>query len=209
MKLVLATTNPHKVREMREILGPLGLELESLDELGVSVPEPAESAATLEGNARIKAVAYARALGRTCLADDSGLEVDALGGAPGVHSARYAGSGATRNERDRANREKLLAELRQLGPVSRVARLVCVLCLADRTGRVLSETRGTLAAVVADEPRGENGFGYDSLLFLPDVRLTLAELSPDELHARSHRGTAARALHAWLLGASLGPTGES
>lgn len=209
MKLVLATTNPHKVREMREILGPLGLELESLDELGVTVPEPAEAASTLEGNARIKAVTYARALGRTCLADDSGLEVDALDGAPGVHSARYAGIGATRDERDRANREKLVRELRQRGPVSRATRLVCVLCLADRTGRVLFETRGTLEAVVADEPRGGNGFGYDSLLFLPDVEKSIAELSPDELNARSHRGNAARALHAWLLGASPGALVES
>jgi len=199
MQLVLATTNPHKVREMREILGPLGVELCGLDELGMAVPEPEETAPTLEGNARIKAVTYARALGQTCLADDSGLEVDALGGAPGVHSARYAGTGTTRDERDRANREKLLAELERRGPVSRATRLVCSLCLAEPTGRVLFETRGTLEAVVAHEPRGEHGFGYDSVLYLPDVEKTLAELTADELHARSHRGTAARALHAWLL----------
>ncbi|HEX5098345.1 MAG TPA: non-canonical purine NTP pyrophosphatase, partial [Polyangiaceae bacterium] len=111
MPLALATTNPHKIQELRAILGPLGVELVSHGELGVTVPEPEETAPTLEGNARIKAVAYARALGRVCLADDSGLEVDALSGAPGVHSARYAGSGATREERDRKNRERLLAEL--------------------------------------------------------------------------------------------------
>jgi len=202
MKLVLATTNPHKVGEMRGILGPLGVEVQGLDELGVTLPEPAETATTLEGNARIKAVAYARALGQTCLADDSGLEVDALGGAPGVHSARYAGISSTRDERDRRNREKLLAELERRGPVSRAARLVCSLCLADATGRVLFETRGALEAVVAQEPRGEHGFGYDSVLFLPDVQKTLAELSAEELNARSHRGTAARALHAWLLNPS-------
>lgn len=204
MKLVLATTNPHKVREMREILGPLGIELESLDELGVNVPEPPETAPTLEGNARIKAVTYARALGRTCLADDSGLEVDALGGAPGVHSARYGGIAGTRDERDRANRDKLLAELARLGSVSRAARLVCVLCLAEATGRVLYETRGTCEAVVTTVPRGDHGFGYDSLLLIPELGRTLAELTPDELHARSHRGTAARALHAWLLAAGDG-----
>jgi XTP/dITP diphosphohydrolase len=198
MALVLATTNPHKLGELRAILGPLGLELVSLDELGVTVPEPAETAPTLEGNARIKALSYARALGRTCLADDSGLEVDALGGAPGVHSARYAGTGENRDERDRRNRDKLLAELERRGPVSRATRLVCVLCVADSTGRVLFETRGTLEAVVAHAPRGAHGFGYDSLLYLPDVQKTLAELTPDELNARSHRGTAARALHAWL-----------
>jgi len=92
----------------------------------------------------------------------------------------------------------LLAELERRGPVSRAARLVCSLCLADATGRVLFETRGTLEAVVAHAPRGEHGFGYDSLLYLPDVKKTLAELTPDELNARSHRGTAARTLHAWL-----------
>lgn len=198
MQLLLATTNPHKLREIREILGPLGFEVSGLEGVGRAMPEPVESGATLEENARIKASAYARALGRTCLADDSGLEVDALGGAPGVHSARYAGTGATREERDQANRDKLLRELAERGAVSRATRLMCVLCVADATGGILFETRGTLEAVVADAPRGEHGFGYDSLLYLPDVDKTLAELTPDELNARSHRGQAARALHAWL-----------
>jgi XTP/dITP diphosphohydrolase len=198
MQLVFATTNPHKLREIREILGPLGVEVQGLSDLGRAVPEPNENGATLAENARLKASAYARALEQPCLADDSGLEVDALGGAPGVHSARYAGTGATREERDQANRDKLLAELRQRGAVSRSTQLVCVLCLADATGRVLFETRGTLDAVVAHEPRGGSGFGYDSLLYLPDVNKTLAELTADELNARSHRGTAARAFHAWL-----------
>lgn len=199
MQLVFATTNPHKLREMREILGPHGLEVLGLAEVGLALPEPVETEATLEGNARLKAKIYARALDRTCLADDSGLEVDALGGAPGVHSARYAGSGDTREQRDRANRDKLLAELARRGDVSRKTRLVCVLCLADRTGNVIFETRGTLDAVVADAPRGGNGFGYDSVLLLPDLNKTVAELSADELNARSHRGAAARALQAWLL----------
>jgi XTP/dITP diphosphohydrolase len=198
MQLVFATTNPHKLRELREILGPLGIDVTDLTTLGRALPEPAETEATLEGNARLKARTYARALGRTCLADDSGIEVDALGGAPGVHSARYAGSGGTREERDRANREKLLAELRRCGPVKRDARLVCALCLADPAGQVLFEARGVLHALIADEPRGGQGFGYDSLLLLPDVEKTVAELSPGALNARSHRGAAARLLHAWL-----------
>jgi XTP/dITP diphosphohydrolase len=199
MQLVFASTNPHKLREFRAILGPLGVEVRAPGDLGPSVPEPAETEATLAGNARLKASAYARALGRTCLADDSGLEVEALGGAPGVHSARYAGQGTTRDERDAANREKLLAELRKLGRgASRRARLVCALCLADRSGRVLFETRGSVEAVVTDAPRGDDGFGYDRLLLLPDLDKTLAELTPAELHARSHRGAAARALHAFL-----------
>jgi len=199
MQLVFASTNPHKLREVREILAPLGIDVCGLEEAGGDAPEPVEDAATLEGNARLKALGYARALGRTCLADDSGLEVDALGGAPGTHSARYAGIGTTRDERDRANREKLVAELGKLGELRRSARLVCTLCLADATGRVLFETRGAVEAVVAQQARGEHGFGYDALLFLPQLGKHVSELSADEWNARSHRGTAVRALAAWLL----------
>jgi XTP/dITP diphosphohydrolase len=199
MKLLIATTNPHKVREIGQVLGPLGIDVCGLSELGVQLPEPVEDADSFEGNARIKAVAYARALKLACLADDSGLEVDALGGAPGVHSARYAGVGATREERDRANNEKLIRELRKLGDVARDARFVCALCLVDADGRVLFETRGTFPGVIVDEPRGANGFGYDPHLFLPGVDKTSAELPSDEKNARSHRGAATRALHAWLL----------
>jgi XTP/dITP diphosphohydrolase len=198
MKLVLASTNPHKLREIREILEPLGVEVGGLEETGRAVPEPVEAEATFEANARVKAVSYARALGQSCLADDSGLEVDALGGAPGVRSARYAGIGATRDQRDQANREKLISELRKLGDVSRTARLVCALCLSDATGRVLFEARGTLSGLIQDEPRGGNGFGYDTHLFLPDLGKTAAELAPAELHTRSHRGAAVRKFYAWL-----------
>jgi XTP/dITP diphosphohydrolase len=199
MKLVFSSTNPHKVTEIREILGPLGIEVAGLDDVAEAVPAPVEDADTFEGNARLKAVAYARALGRPCLADDSGLEVDALGGAPGVHSAQYAGTGNTREERDRANREKLVAELRKVGDVHRGVRLVCTLCLADAKGRVLFETRGAFECMVTENASGGGGFGYDSLLFVPDSGKTVAELSPDEWNARSHRGRAARALHEWLV----------
>lgn len=198
MKLVFASTNPHKLREIREIVGPLGVGVSGLSELGGTVVEPEETAATFRDNARLKAVTYARALGRACLADDSGLEVDALGGAPGVHSARYAGMGTTREQRDQANREKLIAELGKRGASDRSARLVCALCLADEHGNVLFESSGTMDGLILDEPRGGNGFGYDSHLYLPDVNKTAAELTPDELNARSHRGAAARALSAWL-----------
>jgi XTP/dITP diphosphohydrolase len=199
MGLLFASTNLHKVREVRGILGALGIEVSGLADVGRDVPAPVEDAATLEGNARVKAIAYARALARTCLADDSGLEVNALGGAPGAHSAVYAGSGKTREERDRANREKLLAEIRKLGVVDRSARLVCTLCLANERGVVLFEARGTCDAVITEEARGGQGFGYDRLLLLPDVRKTVAELSAGEWNARSHRGAAVRALHAWLV----------
>jgi len=198
MKLLFATTNPHKAREVGQVLGPLGIEVCSLADVAPHVPEPVEDADTFEGNARIKAVAYARALNMACLADDSGLEVDALGRAPGVHSAYYAGVGKTREERDPQNNAKLVAELQKLGNVDRSARFVCALCLVDAAGRVLFETRGTFPGVIIDEPRGENGFGYDPYLYLPDVGKTSAELPPDEKNARSHRGAATRALHAWL-----------
>lgn len=198
MRLIVATTNPNKVREITEILAPLSVKVIGLQAAAAAIPEPVEDADTFEGNARIKALTYARALGCACLAEDSGLEVDALGGAPGVHSARYAEVEGTREERDRANNEKLLRELTLKGEVSRSARFVCAMCLADERGNVLFETRGTYAGVIADAPRGENGFGYDPLLFLPDLGRTSAELSKQEKNARSHRGMAARALYGFL-----------
>lgn len=198
--ILLATSNPHKIEEVRAILAPHGYEVTGLNDVGVSIPEPEEDGAAFEANARIKAVAYARATGRVCLADDSGLEVDALGGAPGVHSARYAGIGATRAERDRANNDKLLRELarRNLPPEQRTARFVCAMCLASPDGRILTETRGTFEGLIAETPRGSNGFGYDPLLYLPDRGCTSAELPPEEKNARSHRGQAARRMAAAL-----------
>lgn len=198
MNLVFASTNPHKLREVREILAPGAIDVRGLDDFGIGLVEPVEDAATLEGNARLKALGYARMLRLTCLADDSGLEVDALGGAPGVHSARYAEAGTTREERDRANREKLLAELRKLGCVTRSARLVCTLCLADAAGRVLFEARGSVEAQIAEQAKEGSGFGYDSLLVLSDLGKHISELSADEWNERSHRGSAVRALSAWL-----------
>jgi XTP/dITP diphosphohydrolase len=156
------------------------------------VPEPVEDGATFEANARIKALYYAKAAGSRCLAEDSGLEVDALGGRPGVHSARYAGTSGPRDERDRANNEKLLGELAGVASEERAARFVCCMCLADEHGAILAETRGTFEGVIAETPRGDNGFGYDPLLWVPDAGGTSAELSPQEKNARSHRGAAAR-----------------
>ena len=198
-EILVATSNPHKVREIEQVLAPLGFRVLGLDAVGREVPEPVEDADTFEGNARIKAVAYARALGKACLAEDSGLEVDALGGAPGVYSARYAGEGTTRAERDRANNDKLLRAIAALpADASRRARFVCAMCLVDAEGRVLFETRGTYEGIITDTPRGVNGFGYDPLLLLPDLGKTSAELPPEEKNARSHRGAAARAVAAYL-----------
>jgi len=190
-KLVIATSNPHKVEEIEAVLGQIGIACLPMGDAGI--PEPEEDGATFEANARIKAVAYARALGTTVLADDSGLEVDALGGAPGVHSARYAGIGETRAERDAANNAKLLKALEGVADANRAARFVCVLCIARPDGSILAESRGTFDGMIGRAPRGTNGFGYDPLLVLEDGR-TSAELSPAEKNARSHRGNALRAL---------------
>jgi non-canonical purine NTP pyrophosphatase (RdgB/HAM1 family) len=198
MSLLVATSNPHKVRELREVLAPLSIHVRGLSPEQNGLDEPVEDADSFEGNARIKAVYYARALGLPCVAEDSGLEVDALGGAPGVYSARYAGSTGERESRDRANNEKLLEELARLGPVDRSARFVCALCLVDARGRVLFEARGTYCGVIAAAPRGTKGFGYDPLLYLPELGRTSAELTPEQKNARSHRGAAARSLAAHL-----------
>jgi len=195
--LVIATSNPHKVEEIGAVLGQLGIQCLPLGDPGI--PEPKEDGATFEANARIKAIAYAKALGCTVLADDSGLEVDALGGAPGVHSAYYAGVGATRAERDPANNAKLLKALEGVPDAQRNARFVCVLCIARPDGTILAESRGTFDGVIGHAPRGAHGFGYDPLLVLPDGR-TSAELSSDEKNARSHRGNALRALVPKLRG---------
>jgi len=197
-KLLVATTNPNKVREIEQVLRPLGFDVLGLHELAKAIPEPVEDADTFEGNARIKAQAYARALGTACLAEDSGLEVDALAGAPGVHSARYAGVGDTREERDHANNDKLLRALVAVPEAKRGARFVCAMCLVDAEGTVVFETRGTYEGVIADAPRGSGGFGYDPLLFLPALGKTSAELTPDEKNALSHRGKATRALATFL-----------
>ena len=192
--MIFATSNPHKVEEARAILAPLGIDLKSLVDLGCNLPEPEEDGVTFEDNARLKARYYAQQLGALCLAEDSGLEVDALGGAPGVYSARYAGVEGSRDARDLANNERLLRELAGVPAARRGARFVCTLAVADSSGRIHAEARGIYAGVIAEQPRGSNGFGYDPLLFLPDRGCTSAELPPSEKNARSHRGEALRQL---------------
>lgn len=199
MEVLFATGNLYKVDEVRAILAPLGIDVRSLAELANVPEEPEEDGLTFEDNARLKARYYARELGVTCVAEDSGLEVDAIGGAPGVYSARYAGAPGTRDERDRANNEKLIRALAHVPAGQRQARFVCVVSVADPAGNILAEARGTFEGVIAAEPRGDNGFGYDPLLYLEDRRCTSGELPPAEKHARSHRGTAFRALARKLL----------
>jgi len=197
--ILLATSNEHKLDEVRQILVPLGFIVDGLESLGVSIPEPVEDGATFEENARIKAIAYARATGRVSLADDSGLEVDALGGAPGIHSARFSGVDGSRSERDAANNAKMIRMLRELSSEESAARFVCAMCLASPEGNVLAETRGEFEGVIVAEGRGENGFGYDPHLYLPDLECTSAELTSDAKNERSHRGDAVRQM-ASLLG---------
>lgn len=210
--LLLATNNPHKVDELREILRPLGVDVRTLADLPrvASLPEPAEDAETFVGNAELKAAYYARHAGLMCLADDSGLEVDALGGAPGVRSARFAAaegddagwSSLPRDERDRRNNALLLDRLRGVPDERRAARFVCAMALIepkDAGVRTLATARGTFEGRIAHAPRGDRGFGYDPLLILTDANDPLAgkhaaELSPSEKNARSHRGQAARSI---------------
>jgi XTP/dITP diphosphohydrolase len=203
MQLLFATSNPHKIAEVAAILAPHGVEVIGLDALEDPPAEPVEDGRTLQDNARIKAIHYARATGRPCLADDSGLEVDALHGAPGVISARYAGAGKTRAERTAANNARLLRELEAIPPDERAARFVCAMCLADGEGKIIAESRGTLDGVIADEPRGTSGFGYDPLVYLPELGRTVAELTADEKNARSHRGEAARRMAARIADLQL------
>ena len=194
--ILLATGNPHKVDEIRAVLGPLGIEMDGLDAIEDPPDEPVEDGPTFQANARIKAIAYARATGRYCMADDSGLEVDALGGEPGVFSARWAGVEGERQERDQANNKKLVERIAGVPQEERTARFVCAMCLVDPAGEILAEARGEFNGLIIDSPRGENGFGYDPYLFLPEEGCTSAELSPQEKNARSHRGAATRAMAA-------------
>ena len=195
--ILLATSNPHKREEVSAILAPLGIDVLGLESLNIMPPEPVEDADTFAGNARLKAIGYAAATAQRCLADDSGLEVDALGGAPGVYSARFAGTGETREERDAANNAKLLVSMTGVPDGERGARFVCCMCLADADGSIVAETRGEFEGVIGREPRGGYGFGYDPLLVLPEG-VTSAELLPEEKNRRSHRAEATRALAAVL-----------
>jgi XTP/dITP diphosphohydrolase len=190
VRLLLATRNPGKLREMREILGEAlarGVELLSLDDLA-PVAEPEETEETFAGNARLKALGYAAAHGVLCVADDSGLSVEPLGGRPGVRSARYAGEGAS----DADNNRKLLEEL---SPIPRPwpAHYACAAAAAV-PGKVVAEADGRVDGEIVPEGRGGNGFGYDPYFLVSGSRRTMAELPPEEKNAVSHRGAAMRGI---------------
>jgi XTP/dITP diphosphohydrolase len=193
MKLLFATSNPNKVRELALILEPLGYDVTDLSAFG-QLEEPVEDGATFAENARLKALGYARQTGLACLAEDSGLEVDALGGKPGIHSARYSGTHGPREVVDAANNALLLQQLASVPLERRGARFVSVFCMAEPDGRVIAEASGTFRGVIALQPKGSNGFGYDPLFYVPDAKCTSAELTQEQKSARSHRGHAARNL---------------
>ena len=188
-RVVLASNNPGKLREIAPLLAPLGLDVVPQSRLGIGEAE--EPHDTFAENALAKARHASRASGLPALADDSGLCVDALGGAPGVHSAYYAGCEGSRDERDARNNAKLLASLGE----ARQAHYTCVMVLvrsADDPRPVVAE--GTWHGEIARAPRGTNGFGYDPLFLLPERGLTAAELPPEEKNRLSHRGRAAARL---------------
>jgi XTP/dITP diphosphohydrolase len=186
--LVVGTRNAKKCREMCELLAGLPLDVRPLADFPFdgSVEETGD---TFEANAAAKALGYARATGHWCVADDSGLEVDSLGGRPGVFSSRWAGTEGD----DLANNRKLLEELRAVPPARRQARYVCVVVLASPQGPLLS-ARGSCEGLIIDHPAGRGGFGYDPYFFLPDRGCTMAQLLPEAKHAISHRGHALREL---------------
>lgn len=186
MDIVAATGNQHKVREMQQILGPLGIHVLGAAEAG-GMPEVVEDGATFRENAVKKAVECARVLGQSVIADDSGLEVQALGGAPGVVSARYAGEGGN----DGRNVRKLLGELRDAA--DRRARFVCVIALVTPDAGLVGTAEGEVRGAITEGPRGDGGFGYDPV-FVPDgYSETFAELPAEVKNRLSHRGNALKA----------------
>jgi XTP/dITP diphosphohydrolase len=203
-KVLIATSNPGKLRDFAGAGLKHGVEIAGIPGFS-SLPLVVEDGLTFEANARKKAEEYSRHVpGEIVVADDSGLEVDALNGAPGVHSARYAAPDlqnkdpheALANTDDQANNARVLRELRGVPDAQRTGRFVCVLAAA-RDGKTLATFRGTAEGIILDTPRGTNGFGYDPLFYFPQIEKTFAELSAEEKSNYSHRGKAFREFLDW------------
>lgn len=189
MNLVLATKNPGKLRELKELASQFDwLQLE----LAPDDFDPEETGSTFIENAIIKAAAAAEMTGKLSIADDSGITVAALNGAPGIRSARYC------EGTDTDRRRKLLKELVDIPDGQRDGAFVCAMALCDGDGKVLHTTQAEWPGVIARDERGENGFGYDPIFFLPDLGLTSAQISAEQKNARSHRGQAWRAMLTFL-----------
>ncbi len=214
-ELIFATRNRAKVGELADLARPVGIRVFPLDEIAPEAPEVDETGATFHANAWLKALSAVRATGRPCLADDSGLCVDALGGAPGVLSARFSGSGAT----DASNNAALLAALEAVPDTLRTAHYACVLVIAapatllpmhdaERFGPAIGgvhaiASEGVVAGCMTRTPRGSAGFGYDPYFLVPSLNRTFAEVDATTKHVLSHRGQAMRALFTRLARAGL------
>ncbi len=183
--LLLATTNRHKIEEYRAIFADLPFQLLSLSDISLDM-DVEETGTTFQENAELKALAYAQASGLLSLADDSGIEIDALGGEPGIYSARFLGPDASYAERFRV----ILERLHELPVSQRTARFRCVITIAEPDGYHQS-VEGVVNGIIADAPHGEHGFGYDPIFLVPEYGKTTAEMPPELKHRISHRGRAA------------------
>jgi XTP/dITP diphosphohydrolase len=192
-KVILATKNEGKAKEFKEMFAEINVEVLTLLDIEKDIPDIEETGATFEENAIIKAEAIANELSIAVIGDDSGLEVDALDGAPGVYSARYAGL----EKSDQANIDKLLYELEGVAEKDRTARFVCVLALA-RPGHKTITVKGTCEGSIAFNPKGNNGFGYDPVFYPKGMNQTFAELTSDQKNAISHRRKAINLLLEWM-----------
>ena len=186
--MIFATTNQGKVREIKAILGDIGEDILSLKEAGISV-DIVEDGTSFEENAIIKAKAIMELTGLIVLADDSGLEVDAMNKEPGIYSARFMGEDTPYEEKNRA----IIDRLKDVEGEDRSARFVCVIAAAFPNGEVIT-TRGTIEGVIAHEPAGSNGFGYDPIVYVPEYGMTTGQMEPEQKNAISHRGKALMAM---------------
>ena len=204
--ILIATSNAGKLRDFVAAAAEHGIAVAGLSNFS-SLPQVPEDQPTFEANASKKAEAYSRfASGAVVLADDSGLEVQALNGAPGVHSARFAATSAEENASDAANNARLLAELQNVPEGQRQAQFVCVI-VAARDGKTLAIFRGEAQGVILHAPRGAGGFGYDPLFYFPQLGKTFAELSAAEKARVSHRGQAFRKFLEWMERQESSPRG--
>lgn len=187
-KIIVATGNEHKMQELRQMLDGLEVELISMKEAGITA-DIVENGTTFEENAKIKAKTISKLTGEIVIADDSGLEIDYLGGEPGIYSARYMGEDTSYEVKN----QNLIDRVKDAVGEERSARFVCAMVAVLPDGKVLT-TRGTIEGVIAKEPVGENGFGYDPIVFVPEYGMTTAQMSSEQKNAISHRGKAMRAL---------------